>query len=148
MTAAPAVRLRIRPIPQFLRVAGSLWLAKPQRDAASWDGAAQETILAYRLLAEGGSAAPTKRKMNDRQKNALDGLSKAVGEKGSPVPASFKVPLGPHAVSLDDWREELFATGVLDVDAANPRETFRQIIAALQARHLIDVRDRLVWRRP
>jgi hypothetical protein len=44
------------------------------------------------------------------------------------------------------WRDELHTRDVIESDAKNPREAFRQIKMALQARGLIGVRGDVVWK--
>ena len=88
--------------------------------------------------------APT-RKLPARYKLALESVTDLIADKGTPVPAAFGLPGIVRAVSVTDWRDELFARGVLDKDAANPREDFRRIKANLQARHLVAERDLVVW---
>ena len=61
--------------------------------------------------------------------------------------ASDKGPqLFLRAVNISSWREELFSRGVLDRDAASPREGLKRVKNSLHARRLIGIRDDLVWR--
>ena len=90
--------------------------------------------------------AITSRKLSDRQRLALDALTNCATDHGKPPPAAFGLPSGLIAVDQNQWREEMHRRGVLDRDAKNPREAFRQIRESLQARQLIGVRDELVWR--
>lgn len=85
------------------------------------------------------------RKLAPRYKLALENLTDLIADKGKPAPTAFGLPGNVRAVSVTDWRDELFARGVLDNDAANPREDFRRIKEKLQARHHIAERDALVW---
>jgi hypothetical protein len=48
-------------------------------------------------------------------------------------------------VPVDAWREECFAAGALDHEAANPREDFKRVKTVLLARQFIGERDGLVW---
>jgi len=92
------------------------------------------------------AARPTPiRKLSDRHKLALEALNEAVLALGAPPPAIFDLPAATRAVSLEQWREEMFRRGVLDRDAGNPREEFRRVRQALAARQLIGERDGLVW---
>lgn len=95
-------------------------------------------------------AAPVRnrgaRKLSDRQRLALDALDECAATTGRAPPREFGLPAGLVAVSLSDWRAELYRAGVLDPDAKNPREDFRRVKTSLQARRLIGARDNLVWR--
>ena len=85
------------------------------------------------------------RKLSDRQKLALDTLTNCAIDYGKPPPPTFGLRTGLLAVSLDAWRDELYAKGVLDHEAKSPREDFRRVKNSLQARNLIGVRNELVW---
>jgi hypothetical protein len=90
--------------------------------------------------------SPPKRRLSDRQQLALKVLGDCAADLGKAPPATFGLPAGLLAVTADQWREGLFSRGVLDRKAANPREDFRRVTTALQARSLIGIRDELVWR--
>ena len=95
---------------------------------------------------DASAARPTAtRKLSDRQRLALDALSNCILDRGEPSPETFKLHGNIKVVKVLDWREEMFARGVLDGQAKNPREDFRRVKAALQARHLIGERDGSVW---
>jgi hypothetical protein len=85
----------------------------------------------------------TTRKLSDRHRLALDALAECNAE---PLPTEYGLPTGLAGVRIDAWREELFSRGILDSDGKNPRQDFRRIKEALQARKLIGLRDALVWR--
>jgi hypothetical protein len=96
---------------------------------------------------DGATVRPeTNRKLSDRQKLALDALADCTVDHGEPPPATFGLPVGLLAISVADWRDELYARGVLDRDAKSPREDFRRVKNSLQARKLIGERDGVVWR--
>jgi hypothetical protein len=84
-------------------------------------------------------------KLQPRYKLALESLTDLIADKGKPAPAAFGLPAGIRSVNVNDWRDELFARGVLDKEAANPREDFRRIKATLEARHLVAEREALAW---
>ena len=50
------------------------------------------------------------------------------------------------AASAERWKDELFARGVIDRKAKNPRTDFKRIKDGLADRALIGERDGLVWR--
>ena len=93
-----------------------------------------------------GTAGKVNRRLSDRQRLALDILVDCAVDHGKPPPVAFGLPSGLSAITIDIWRDELFARGVIDRDAANPREDFRRIRSGLAARKLIGERDSLIWR--
>ena len=90
--------------------------------------------------------ATTTRKLSDRQKLALDALANCAADRGQSPPATLGLPVGLLAVNVADWRDELYARGVLDREGKSPREDFRRVKNSLQARKLIGERDGVVWR--
>ena len=88
----------------------------------------------------------TTRKLSDRQRLALSALDECACNVGKPAPAIFQLPKGMKVVPLTEWRNELYAKGVLDRDSKSPREDFKRIRSSLQARNLIGVRDDFVWK--
>ena len=89
-------------------------------------------------------SAPT-RKLNDRQKLAVAALQDMVIRRGEPTPAAFGLPEDVRAVPVSIWRDELERRGTVDPDGSNPRQEFRRLKEALQARNFIAIRDDLVW---
>jgi hypothetical protein len=89
-----------------------------------------------------GREAPP-RKLNDRQKLALEGLSNCALDRGKRPPDTFGLPAGITVVNVHEWRDHLLDAGIVDRDASNPRTEFRRLKDQLQARHLI---AELVWR--
>jgi len=102
------------------------------------------------LVVVPSEGSPTKRattrKLSDRQRLALAALDECACNLGKAAPASFQLPAGIKVVPLAAWRDELYAKGVLDRDAKNPREEFKRVRMQLQARSLIGVKDELVWK--
>jgi hypothetical protein len=92
-----------------------------------------------------GRAAPPRR-LNDRQKLALEALSNCAIDKGNPPPDTLGLPAGVTVVNVHDWRDYLLDSGILDREAPNPRTDFQRLKDQLQARHLIAERGSLVWR--
>jgi hypothetical protein len=85
------------------------------------------------------------RKLSDRQRLALEALAEYVRDRGQPAPEAFGLPAGFLAVTMADWRDELYRRKVLHRDAKSPREDFRRIKNKLQTRNLIGVRGDFVW---
>jgi hypothetical protein len=77
-----------------------------------------------------------------RQKLALEALAHCAT---IPAPASFNLPLGFQVAKVDAWRDELFSRGILERDAANPRQDFKRLKESLQAKHLIQERNSYAW---
>jgi hypothetical protein len=98
------------------------------------------------IEAEAAPRAAPARKLSDRQRLALEALDECAASHGKPPPDSFGLPAGLRAAQLDQWRDEMYRRGVLDREAKNPREAFRQVRNGLQTRRLIGVRDDVVWR--
>jgi hypothetical protein len=95
---------------------------------------------------EGSAAKPAiKRKLSDRQRLALDALINVAADRGQSPPAEFGLPAGLRAVTIDELRDELYARGVIDRDASNPREALAQIRQSLARRGLIGERNGFVW---
>lgn len=61
---------------------------------------------------------PSKRKsvkgLGATQKNALTALTECTAESGIDPPQTFQLPAGIKVVTLDQWKEQLFRSGVLD----------------------------------
>jgi hypothetical protein len=93
--------------------------------------------------ADGPCKMGTKMRLTDRQKLALTALANCttVVDRGKPVPTG----LPRNAVEIEEWRNEVFARGVLDPNGSNPRADFKRLNEGLQARSLIGCRDGLVW---
>jgi hypothetical protein len=86
------------------------------------------------------------RRLSDRQRLALAALDECLATSGMAAPASLLLPASTIVVPLSNWREELYTRSIVDRDAKNPREAFRQIRTSLQGRNLISIRSDLVWR--
>jgi AAA domain len=103
------------------------------------------------VQAEDQAATPRKkskqqRKLSDRQQLALDALNSCAADMGEPLPATFGLPNGLVAVTLDQWRDELFRRGIISKDHKNPRAAFQQIRESLEARANAAERDGLIWK--
>ena len=84
-------------------------------------------------------------KLPDRVRLGLEVLVDCALTSGQPLPSHYEIPGTQRAVPIATWRDALFARGVLDRDAKNPREDFRRVKCALLARHFAGERDGLVW---
>jgi hypothetical protein len=91
------------------------------------------------------AAQNTSRRLSDRQRLALEALNEAVLSSGRPAPNEWQLPVATTTVSVEAWREELTRRGVIDRDAANPRQDFKRLRQALAVRKLIGDRDDFVW---
>ena len=96
-------------------------------------------------VAEATNEDSPKRKMSDGCKLALEVLTEVAVDVGKPAPTTMKLPIGARVVGIVDWRNELFARGVLERDSKNPRADFKRIRDGLAARRLIGERDGLIW---
>jgi hypothetical protein len=93
------------------------------------------------------SEQPTKRvaskPLTPDQKLALTALANC---DSIHPPPGFPAPAGTMVVDIGRWKAELFARGVLDKDAANPRQDFKRLKTQLQVRNEIGLREPYVWR--
>jgi len=78
-----------------------------------------------------------------KQGRALDALDAVVLSFGEPAPLDLK---GVTTVQVDRWREELFARGILDRAAKNPRTDFKRLKDQLANKFLIGERNGFVWK--
>ncbi len=86
------------------------------------------------------------RKLSARQQLAIDALTESLATAGQAAPTSFQLPASTIVVPIELWRKEMTARGAIDPAAANPREDFRRVQNQLHARHIIGVRNELVWK--
>jgi hypothetical protein len=132
---------------------GKLTCAKQKEGDDLWS---REVTFAKVELAEGKSSLVVESVVEDgcsrsqkgsiatpRQDRALDALDEVTLSHGEPAPMDIR---GVTAVSVDHWRDELFARGILDRTAKNPRTDFKRIKDQLANKFLIGERDGLVWR--
>jgi hypothetical protein len=89
--------------------------------------------------------AGTTRRLPDRAKLGLRALNEAIIAHGKPAPSELGLPFGVKAVSLPEWREELYRQNIISSEASNPRADFTRIQNQLAARDLIGSRNNLVW---
>jgi hypothetical protein len=79
------------------------------------------------------------------QRLALEALVSITAEKGTKPPDNFALPDSVSCVTVGEWKEELFARGIIDKKGCNPRRAFADIRKALKGRELITERDGLIW---
>ena len=106
-----------------------------------------ETTAPVVVEAEGEIPSSEKktRRLSDRQRLALAALAEAALANGQTPPQSFDLPAGLKAVTLDQWRDELFKSNVLDRNAPNPRTDFRRLHDQLKSRGAIGSLNNLIW---
>jgi AAA domain len=98
------------------------------------------------VAAEGAAPRSTPpRKLSNRDRLAFDALVNCAADYGKPTPPSLGLPQGLRAVEIDQWRQEIYARGILDRDAGNPRQEFKRLKESLQVKAMIGMRDELVW---
>jgi hypothetical protein len=107
------------------------------------DGDPFRTFIVAKEIVSG--ADTTKRRLSDQQRLALEALAEATLKHGVELPSSYRLPAGLKSVTADQWRDELYAKGVLDRTAKNPRARLFELRNRLQAKRLIGVHDDLVW---
>jgi hypothetical protein len=81
-------------------------------------------------------------KLSDRERLAVQCLRDLISKKGAPPPEGFDVPdlpTGVLAVSLDDWRGELFKRNVITREDDGHRQKFKRLKDGLQADKVIGV---------
>ena len=107
----------------------------------------EETTAPIVIPADAAAVRPPspKRKLSDRHKLALAALTETIITNGRPPPAGLQLPQSTKAVTLDQWRDELFRRHVLDHTDPNPRQDFKRICDGLSARFLIGSQEGLVW---
>ena len=83
-------------------------------------------------------------KLKSKAKLGLDQLRACIAEAGREAPVSTNIPAGARGVTLDEWRDRLGKTGVINVKG-NPRQEFKRILEDLQDAKLIGVWEDFVW---
>jgi hypothetical protein len=99
-------------------------------------------ILSKDIIA---AAAAAKSSLSDQQRLALEALAETILSHGRDAPAEYGLPHGTKIVTADQWKTELFRLSVLDPKASNPRARFNELRKRLRVKHLIGVRDDLIW---
>jgi AAA domain len=99
-----------------------------------------------RILAtsSGQIVRPAVAKLKPKAKLGLEQLRACIAEAGREAPVSTNIPAGAKGVTLDEWRERLGKTAVINVKG-NYREEFKRIREQLQNAKLIGVWEDFVW---
>jgi AAA domain len=107
------------------------------------DGDAISSCVVVPVEDDGTRPAAASRKLSTRDKLALDALANC---DAKPAPPGLQLPAGQMVVEIDRWRDELFARGILDRKASNPRTDFKRLKDSLQVKSLIGIRDDMLLR--
>ena len=91
------------------------------------------------------ASAPIKSSLSDQQRLALEALAETILANGRDAPSECGLPHGTKVVTAEQWKTELFRLNVLDPKASNPRSRFNELRKRLRVKHLIGVRDDLIW---
>ena len=83
--------------------------------------------------------------LSERQQKAFDAFREMIDAQGVPAPQGIELPEGRMVVEYNDWRNVLLQRGILNQEAANPREDFRRVKHRLKEREMIDEKDGYVW---
>jgi hypothetical protein len=74
----------------------------------------------------------------------LEQLHECIADLGQVRPATTHIPAGVQSVTLEQWKERLYVTGIINRDGSH-REQFRRIRVTLQNSKLIGIWDDIVW---
>jgi KaiC/GvpD/RAD55 family RecA-like ATPase len=74
-----------------------------------------------------GAVSERSSTLNNRYRNALTALTSIVAERGEKLSAAWKLPPELRGVTIEAWRLELMARGIIEADDKNPRATFKRI---------------------
>jgi Bifunctional DNA primase/polymerase, N-terminal/AAA domain len=107
------------------------------------DGDPFRTYILSRQIIEASTAS--KRSLNPKQQLAMEALAEVTLSHGIGMPATDGLPAGLKSVTADRWRDELCRRQILDRDTKNLRARYTELRDQLAAKHLIGVRDELVW---
>jgi AAA domain len=88
--------------------------------------------------------AKANRRLGPRDSLAVKALGNVLATKGKPKPPTIDAPINTVA-DLEDWREELLASGVIDTTDINPWQSFKRIRQNLANRQIIGERNSQVW---
>jgi hypothetical protein len=93
---------------------------------------------------EGDTRGKAKPKLAPVPTAALRELNELVADVGTVAPASNRIPRGVTCVTLDQWREQLMKTQLVNRDGSY-REQFRRIHVTLKNAGAIGIWENFVW---
>ena len=106
-----------------------------------------ETNAPIVVPADAEQARPSKTtKLRPRAKRAMDALNEAILAHGIAPPTSLGLPPDTRAVTLEQWRDMLFAKNVMDQEGKNPRTDFSRLLNQLADKTVIGTHDSYVWK--
>jgi hypothetical protein len=108
------------------------------------DGDPFRTYILSKEIIQASATSP-KPSLNAKQQLAMEALAEATLAHGVNVPAADGLPAGLKSVTAEQWRKQLFRRKILDPEVKNPRARYAELRDQLAAKHLIGVRDELVW---
>jgi hypothetical protein len=107
------------------------------------DGAPRTAnIVATRAVRE----APKQKATPFKHVRAMDGLNRVLGVRGRDVQTAAGVTV--KGVALEEWKQEMVLSGVIDPDAVNKRDAFSRIKNAMAKETLIEEWSGFVWPMP
>jgi hypothetical protein len=112
-------------------------------DKEDEDGDPFRVFILSKDVITGAATKPLR--LSDKQQRALEALTETILTHGRDAPAEYSLPHGIKVADADKWKIELQRRNVLDPKASNPRARFNELLDSLAAKHLIGVRDDLIW---
>jgi AAA domain len=117
------------------QMAGKITCAKQKEDGDNWSrdftlaavelpGGKSSLVVDGVAAEDDRSKSPSATDATRRQRRALDAMDEATLLYGQPAPLGIE---GVISVAVDRWRDELFARGILDKTAKNPRTDFKEL---------------------
>ena len=100
-------------------------------------------VVVETSAAEG--VTPKRPKLTARQKQAMDVLRNCQIDIGTQSPGGSNYPTGIRLVEIDQWREALTKTRIIDPDGSNPRQEFKRLCRGLQDRSAARIWGDYVW---
>jgi hypothetical protein len=104
-----------------------------------------ETTAPVVISADPEPMQRTVRRLSDKHKLAMTALSEVILSDGRLAPTSYGLCEGKQMATVEAWKAELFARGVLDRNAPNPRTDFKRIQDKLSVGGHVGIRDGHIW---